>query len=134
MLKVNYYDMPIVKENEEDLINIMLDVRSEYAILFNDDTVDKTIDSFFAKDADHILYGKLINLCDKSKKEYNAKVIDDILGNIAVVNQQLYYDIICIIEAVLKAADADHYADYINKMRNLIETVKSKDNNDSENK
>lgn len=130
MLKINYYDMPIVKENEEDSINIILNVRSKYASLLNDDTADKIIDSFFANDADHILYGKLINLCDRSKKEYNAKVIDDILSNIAVVNQQLYYDIICIIEAVLKGADADYYADYVDKMRNLIETVKSKGDDD----
>lgn len=134
MLKVNYYDMPIVKENEEDSINIILNVRSKYASLLNDDTADKIIDAFFSNDADHILYGKLINLCDRSKKEYNAKVIDDILSNIAVVNQQLYYDIICIIEAVLTAADADYYADYVDKMRNLIETVKSKGNDDLENK
>ena len=118
MLNATFVMSPL---SEDDKVNISLAIRAGAETISSGNTeLDASVDHLYANTVTHAAYMEIIEACEQAKSEYNRETIADIFDSIVSMDQQTYYDIICIISLIMQGQDSSNRTEYINHIYTLM--------------
>lgn len=120
MLNATFVMSPL---SEDDKVNISLAVRAGAETISSGNAeLDASVSNLYTNTVNHAAYMEIIDACEQAKSEYNRETIADIFDSIVSMDQQTYYDIICIISLIMQGQDSANRTEYINHIYSLIDS------------